>query len=287
LSNEIWQIYTQDKLPNEHTVVGSVHVAPQVYSPQLRNSRDILVYLPPSYFIGEKRYPVIYMHDGQNLFDEMTSYVGEWKVDESMEEVALSEGLEAIIVGIPNHQSDRMHEYSPYDTRWGKSKAVEYLAFLTDTVKPLIDSSFRTLPERETTGVAGSSMGGLISLYAFLRCPNVFGLVGAMSPSFWLVNQQILRDIENAPHVSGRVYLDIGEQEMSWRRGRAASQQLTNTVRRVYDALVAKGYEPNREIAYVEDPEGVHHESAWARRFPRMIRFFLSTEPELVFREPA
>jgi predicted alpha/beta superfamily hydrolase len=285
-SNGIWQIYTQDKLPDQHTIVGSVRIALQIYSPQLNNSRDILVYLPPSYFTSEKRYPVVYMHDGQNLFDEMTSHVGEWHVDENMEAIASSEGLEAIIVGIPNHGAERMQEYSPYDTRWGKSKAAEYIAFITDTIKPLVDSSFRTLPNRETTGIAGSSMGGLISFYAFLRSPYVFGLVGAMSPSFWLVNQHIQKDIENAQRLPGRIYLDIGGQELSWRRGQAASKQLTNTVKNVYDALIAKGYRPNREIAYIQDPEGVHHEAAWAKRFPQMIRFFLSTQPELVFQEP-
>lgn len=285
MSNAVWQIYTHDKSPGEHTVVGSVRIAPQIHSPQLGNRRDILVYLPPSYHVSEKYYPVVYMHDGQNLFDEVTSFVGEWRVDETLEEIAHSEGYEAIVVGIPSVGEERMLEYSPYDTRWGKSKAAQYLAFMTETVKPLVDSSFRTLPGRSTTGVAGSSMGGLISMYAFLRCPQVFGWVGAMSPSFWLVNHHIIHDIEQMPYIPGRIYLDIGEQEISSRRA-GKSQQLTSTVRQVYEALVVRGYQPNREILYVTDPEGVHHESAWARRFPQMIRFFLSPQPEQVIQPP-
>lgn len=285
MSNAVWQIYTHDKSPGEHTVVGSVRIAPQIHSPQLGNRRDILVYLPPSYHVSEKFYPVVYMHDGQNLFDEVTSFVGEWRVDETLEEIAHSEGYEAIVVGIPSVGEERMLEYSPYDTRWGKSKAAQYLAFMTETVKPLVDSSFRTLPGRSTTGVAGSSMGGLISMYAFMRCPQVFGWVGAMSPSFWLVNHHIIHDIEQMPYIPGRIYLDIGEQEISSRRA-GKSQQLTSTVRQVYEALVVRGYQPNREILYVTDPEGVHHESAWARRFPQMIRFFLSPQPEQVIQQP-
>ncbi len=282
MSNTIWQVYTYDKSPGEHTVVGSVRIASHLHSPQLGNHRDILVYLPPSYHVSEKYYPVIYMHDGQNLFDEVTSFVGEWRVDETLEEIAQSEGYEAIIVGIPSIGEERMLEYSPYDTRWGRSKAAQYLAFITETVKPLIDASFRTLPGRSTTGVAGSSMGGLISMYAFLRCPQVFGWVGAMSPSFWLVKQRIVRDIEETAYIPGRIYLDIGEQEISSRRSKDSAQQLTSTVEQVYEALVIKGYQPNSEIIYITDPEGVHHESAWARRFPQMIRFFLSPQPEQV-----
>src|SRR5205085_774096 len=174
-----------------HTVVGDLRVLEGVSSPQLGNRRDILVHLPFSYRQGHQRYPVLYMHDGQNLFDEATSFCGEWEVDETMEELR-HEGLEAIVVGIPNMGDQRCEEYSPFPNRRFRSvRGAAYLAFLVETVKPLIDHTFRTLPERDHTGIMGSSMGGLISLYAFFRHPEVFGFAGVMSPSLWFARQSI------------------------------------------------------------------------------------------------
>src|SRR5690348_4734548 len=122
-----------------HTVVGTLKIYLGLWSPQLQNRRDILVYLPPSYSTGQRRYPVVYMHDGQNLFDDATSFVGEWKVDETMETLS-KEGIEAIVVGIPNQGEQRLDEYSPFRDRLrhgGRGDA--YLSFVVRTVKPLID----------------------------------------------------------------------------------------------------------------------------------------------------
>jgi len=150
-----------------HTIVGTVRVLDQVYSPELENRRAILVYLPPDYDSSQQRYPVIYMHDGQNLFDQATSYTDEWQVDETME--ALSRGgYPAIVVGIPNMGEQRIDEYSPFDDpAHGVGQGHAYLAFIVETLKPLIDQQFRTLPDRLHTGIMGASMGGLISLHAF------------------------------------------------------------------------------------------------------------------------
>ena len=157
----------------DHRISGIVRVAPQLPSPQLGNRRDLLVYLPPSYHRTTRRYPVIYMHDGQNLFDHATSYAGEWGVDETMEMLAHTEGLEAIIVVIPTAGPQRLAEYTPFhDGRLGGGRGDDYLAFIVDTVKPLIDGNFRTLPNRRYTGIMGSSLGGLISLYAFFQRPT-------------------------------------------------------------------------------------------------------------------
>src|SRR5215212_12069243 len=130
---------------SEHTIVGTVRVLNQVTSPELGNQRDILVYLPPAYDFSQQRYPVIYMHDGQNLFDEATSYNGEWQVDETME--ALSQaGYPAIVVGIPNLGARRIEEYNPFpDPQHGVGQGQAYLAFVVETLKPLIDQEFRTL----------------------------------------------------------------------------------------------------------------------------------------------
>src|SRR5688572_21409124 len=118
----MWHDYLEDKDPNEHTISGEMRILPAVYSSQLDNHRDVLVYLPPSYADGDKRYPVIYMHDGQNLFDRATSFVGEWQVDETMETLA-AEGKEAIVVGLHNLDNERIHEYAPFDSqRFGAAK---------------------------------------------------------------------------------------------------------------------------------------------------------------------
>ena len=162
--------------------VGNVRRLGQVHSPELGNHRDIHVYLPPSYANSGRHYPVVYMHDGQNLFDHAMSFAGEWGVDETLERIA-HEGVEAIVVGVPNMGAARTNEYSPYrDDRLGGGHGDAYVRFLTDTLKPLVDQQFRTRREPEHTGLAGSSMGGLISLYGFLRRPDVFGFAGVMSP---------------------------------------------------------------------------------------------------------
>jgi enterochelin esterase-like enzyme len=176
-----WETYPpEDGL--EHTVTGTVRILREVQSPELENVRDLLAYLPPSYGTGERRYPVIYMHDGQNLFDQATSFGDEWRVDETMQEVAVG-GVEAIVIGVPNMGPERCEEYSPFvDPAQGGGCGDEYLDFVVRTVKPLVDADFRTLPEREHTGIVGSSMGGLISLYGFFREPGTFGFAGVMSP---------------------------------------------------------------------------------------------------------
>lgn len=254
-----------------HTVVGDVRVLKGLYSPQLGNRRDLLVYLPPSYSAGQKRYPVLYMHDGQNLFDDATSYVGEWHVDRSMEGLA-EEGLEAIVVGIPNAGTERLNEYSPFrDPRHGGGKGQRYLEFLTATIKPLIDAEFRTLPSRETTGVMGSSMGGLISLYAYYRFPEVFGRAGVVSPSFWFAEGAIYGYVEGAAQVAGRLYMDVGYREITL--SHVSSRRYLEGVRRMNRLLLAKGWTKGRDYLYVEDKEGVHNEAHWARRFPQMMRF--------------
>lgn len=255
-----------------HTVRADVRVFRGLYSPQLGNHRDILVYLPPSYMASQKRYPVLYMHDGQNLFDEATSYVGEWCVDETMDELA-KEGLEALVVGIPNAGVRRLDEYSPFrDSEHGGGEGEAYLRFLIETVKPLVDRDFRTLPQREHTFVMGSSMGGLISLYAFFRHPHVFGGAGVMSPSLWFGDRKVFDYVEGAPFVPGRLYMDVGHRESTL--SDVSSRRYLADVRRMHRILLRKGYEEGNYL-YVEDRQGVHNEADWARRLPVALRFLL------------
>lgn len=266
-------------LQTRHTVVGTLVVIPQVASPQLGNRRDLLVYLPPSYGCDERRYPVLYMHDGQNLFDEALSFAGEWQVDETMERLS-AEGREAIVVGVPNMGHDRMLEYGPFAEGSSQpGRADSYLAFLAETVKPLIDTTLRTLPDQANTGVAGSSMGGLISLYAFFRRPEVFGFAGVLSPALWFGRGATLEYVARAAHRPGRLYIDIGTREgpahPSPALGRSVSWRMLANARRLRRILLRKGCRPGESLFYVEERGGLHNEAAWARRLPEALRFLL------------
>ena len=238
-------------------------------SRELGNSRDLTIYLPPGYARAGGGYPVIYMQDGQNLFDPMTSFAEPWRIDDAMRREA-AHGVHAIIVGIPNMGKDRIAEYSPFvDAKVGGGKGDLYIDWIVGTVKPLLDRRFHTRPERQYTGIAGSSMGGLISLYAYLREPATFGSVAVMSPSLWFAQRSIFSTLAASGHYPGRIYLDIGHRE-----GAAALED----ARRMRAALVAKGYEEGRELKWVEDPDGRHSEVDWGRRFGPAVSFMLRGE---------
>ncbi len=278
----VWLDYTARYPDSTGHITGIIRVAPDLFSPQLNNRRDILVYLPPSYHTTTRRYPVIYMQDGQNLFDNATSYAGEWGVDETMETLGREDGLEAIIVGIPNAGIRRLDEYTPFrDPRLGGGQGDAYLDYLCATIKPLIDRDFRTLPGRRHTGILGSSLGGLISLYAFFERPAVFGFAGVMSPSLWFAGEAIFDYVASAVYIPGKLYLDAGTREYGEEhRPRvhraAASRRYYASVRRMKGLLVRKGYRPLRDLMHVEEKWAGHSESSWARRLPPALRFLLS-----------
>jgi predicted alpha/beta superfamily hydrolase len=260
-----WIDYDEARPGGRERVLGTVKVLRAVASEVLGNERDVLVYLPPSYPVANRTYPTLYMHDGQNLFDHETSYAGDWGVDETLEALA-GEGLEAIVVGIPNAGEKRLDEYGPFpDPALGGGRAADYLAFLVDTVKPLVDHSFRTTGEAARTATIGSSMGGLVSLYAHFARPDVFGLAGAFSPSIGFGRGAMMRFLREAPKVPGKVYLDIG-----------AKERMSPLVHEARNVLIEKGYRSGKDLLFVEDVAGSHDEASWARRLPRALRFLLS-----------
>lgn len=277
----LWQDYADVYPRGQHTVVGDIKITRGFESPQLANQRDILVYLPPSYWSSIRRYPVIYMHDGQNLFDDATSYAGEWHVDEVM--VALAgEGAEAIVVGVPNMGERRFNEYMPFpEPNLQDVQGDAYVAFIADTLKPVIDRDFRTLAAAPTTGIAGSSLGGLISLYAMFRRPQIFGLAGVFSPALRWGGGDVFAFVQQAPFAPGKLYLDVGTAEGIGPAGgasqRALAQRYLSQVRRMHHLLLRKGYREEYDLRYVEEEGGIHHESAWARRLPDALRFLLSS----------
>ncbi len=255
-----WQDYQAYISHRHHSVVGTLKVLPDLFSPQLDNERDVLVYLPPSYDQTDIRYPVIYMHDGQNLFDRATGFAGnEWEVDETLEALS-GEGVEAIVVGLPHMNAHRLQEYNPFpDFRNGHGG--RYLNFVVDTLKPIIDRDFRTLKDRTHTGLLGSSMGGLISLYGFFHRSDIFGFAGVMSPALWIAGGAIYDFVETQPYVPGKIYIDNGTRESSARKMNAL--------------LNEKGYVAGKDLLYTIEPDGEHTEAAWARRLPDALRFLL------------
>jgi predicted alpha/beta superfamily hydrolase len=262
-----------------NSVTGTVYVWPSLNSPELSRSREIAVYLPPSLASGEggeRQYPVIYFHDGQNVFDSHTSYVGEWQADETLEKLA-EDGIEAIAVAVPNAGEDRMDEYSPWRGRSGFGRrrvgghGDAYLKWLVEEVKPLVDRSFPTRHDRVGTGTIGSSLGGLISLYAVVRYPNTFGFVGAMSPSLRWHDYKIVDFFDGWRGPRPRIHLDMGGREF---------KGLTEDARQMRDMLLANGWSEGTDLSYVEDRYGHHHEDAWARRLPDALRFLLADAVE-------
>lgn len=207
------------------------------------------------------------MQDGQNLFDPEESFAGSWEVDEAVHAQA-PRGAEAIVVGIPNAGERRVDEYSPFRQEgYGGGQADGYLRFLLEGVKPLVDRRFRTLPDRERTGIGGSSLGGLLSLYGFFRHPGSFGCVAALSPSLWFANGAIFRFIEAARFVPGRIYLDAGTEE---------SAGMVGELERMAALLRRKGYREGDTLRVVVDAGATHHESHWGRRFRNALPFLLN-----------
>ncbi|HET9441470.1 MAG TPA: alpha/beta hydrolase-fold protein [Longimicrobiales bacterium] len=270
-----WQDYTAHD-HNDQRAHGLLKILRGLHSPQLNNARDVTVYLPPSYPTrGDRRYPVLYMHDGQNLFDPRTSFAGEWHVD-GVIDAASDEGLEAIVVGIPNMGAERCNEYSPFDdARHGPARGDAYLHFVIDTLKPIIDADFRTHPVPHQTGIVGSSMGGLISLYGFFARPDVFGLTGVMSPALWYGQREIFSFLEQAHEARGRIYVDVGTKE--------GTEELRD-VTRLRDRLLEIGYRHGHDLLFIVDFGAGHNEEAWARRMKKMLEFFYKQQSDA---EPA
>ena len=271
-----WQDYKKNR--GKHTVTGTLLVQENIHSPQLDNLRDILVYLPPGYHQEDKHYPVIYMHDGQNLFDSETSYAGEWGADETLEKLS-AEGIACIAVGIPNIGADRHHELSPFPKRFeSRGLGDAYLGFIIETVKPMIDEAFRTLLGREHTGILGSSMGGYISLYGFLAHPDIFGLAGVFSPAFFFGKDAIFPFAEKQVFNPGKIYMDVGTEEGSgwpWFLRKRVTKRFIQQAREMEMLLLDKGYITGKTLLYIEDEGAIHHESAWANRLPDALRFLL------------
>jgi predicted alpha/beta superfamily hydrolase len=260
-----------------HTLTGDVRLHKDFHSQLLGNNRNLIVYLPPGYDSGSKRrYSVLYFHDGQNLFDGATSFISgqEWRLDETAQGLIAAGKIEPlIIVGLYNTGKDRVEEYTPVQDPKYKvgGKADLYGRMLVEEVKPFIDRAYRTLKDAKHTGLAGSSLGGLVSIYLGLKYPHVFGRVAVVSPSVFWGDKFIVHYVEalrNKP--DERIWLDIGTKE--GRDDKEALETVTNA-RLLESTLIKKGWKPGKDLKYFEAQGAEHNERAWAARVGPILEF--------------
>ncbi|MCA1030276.1 alpha/beta hydrolase [Bacillus timonensis] len=253
--------------------MGSVQIIEHFYIPQLKKTRRVWVYLPNSYEKTKRKFPVLYMHDGQNLFYDEESHSGAWKVDEAIDTLsAIDENYEVIVVGIDNGGEERLHEYNPWyiDRHKFGGKGNQYLDFIVHTLKPFMDKKYRTKPDREHTGIAGSSLGGYISIYAAVKYQEIFGKVAGFSNALWHDDKLLVNYIKQ--HKLGKsvkFYLDTGECESD---DNEFNRTTIEEHREMYSILKEAGVE-RQEIKLLIDPTGVHNEKFWKKRFPDAFRW--------------
>lgn len=253
------------------SLTGNIQKINGFESKVLNNKRNIAVYLPPSYTKeAARRFPVIYMHDGQNVFDGMTSYIPnqEWRADETAESLINAGIIEPlIIVAIDNGGSERGNEYVPINTKSGYGgKADLYGKMLIEEVMPMINTKYRTKTGPEYTGLIGSSLGGYVTSYFGIQHPEVFGRLGVMSPSVWVDNQSILKLVRSPANRVRRpkIWIDCGGQEPAI---------MPQGAKDLFDAYVKNGWRPNSDVVLLIEPNAGHNETAWARRLPSVLTF--------------
>ncbi|WP_460612274.1 alpha/beta hydrolase-fold protein [Hymenobacter seoulensis] len=254
--------------------------------PQLGRTRRVWVYLPNDYAAAPaKRYPVMYMHDGQNVFDACTSFSGEWGVDETLAQLQ-QQGFDvtgSIVVAVDNGGGERLNELSPWkNPEYGGGQGQQYVDFIVQTLKPYVDATFRTLTGREYTGIAGSSMGGLISTYAALRYPQVYSKVGVFSPAFWFAKDSLFQYLrQHRPQPDTRFYFVSGTTE---------SETMVPLMQAMRDSLGRAGV-PTANLYFTTPPDGKHAEWFWKREFSAAYTWLMKpavrtgnrTEAELAF----
>ena len=255
-----------------HTVSKNVQVLDENFEmPRLGKYRHIWVYLPPGYNKSKTRFPVMYMQDGQNVFDEYTSAYGEWGADECLDSLIAAGKPGCIIVAIENGQMERMSEYNPYEFTWKRDSVKtfppqgdEYLKDIIETLKPFIDKKYRTLPSKENTIITGSSMGGLISYYAAIKYPDVFGKAGIFSPAFWTASgiDSLTDAIGN--YMKGKYFFYMGGKE---------GGSYVDDMKRIREKV---GKNSSAFIYSVIDPEAEHNEKAWRKWFAEFYKWIMA-----------
>ncbi len=233
-------------------------ISTDFYMPQLNRNRRIWMYFPPDYETSGLSYPVLYMHDGQNLFDASTAYSGEWEVDETLNTLAQEGKHVPLVVGIDNGGGDRIDEYTPWaNSQYGGGDGEKYMQFIVETLKPYIDQNYRTLSGRENTGILGSSLGGLISHYGSLKYQDVFSKAGLFSPSYWFSDS-----VWGFTHSTGK------QEEMRFYQlcGNSESAGMVGDMQRMNDSLLSIGFSQEKVFNKIV-AGGQHNEKLWREAF--------------------
>jgi predicted alpha/beta superfamily hydrolase len=262
-------------VPGLHTLTGLFREHRKFNSDALGNERTIVVYLPPGYDQAtDTRYPVLYMQDGQNLFDAATSFAGiEWKVDEAAQKLISAGQIEpVIIVGVYNSEQ-RTNEFTPpASSASASAQGQQYARFVVEQVKPFIDQTYRTRPDRASTSLAGSSMGGLISLYILKSYPQTFGKIALLTPHLRTADRDIVAELSR-PDTNWlketRIWLDMGDKGGDNYPGPAPMDDARNLVR----LCDAAGLKKDIDYKYTELPGGEHNEPAWQARIDQVLIF--------------
>ncbi|UPQ79531.1 alpha/beta hydrolase-fold protein [Flavobacterium azooxidireducens] len=256
---------------NNSTAAANVQIlSSNFYMPQLDRNRRIWLYLPPDYQTSTKNYPVLYMKDGQNLFDNLTSFAGEWEVDETLNTLFNQGDYGAIVVGIDNGLGERQNEYSPWvNAQYGGGQGDEYMEFIAETLKPYIDENFRTRTEPQFNALIGSSLGGLIATYGVCEYPNLFRKLGSFSPAYWFalddLNSYLNSPIDLSNH---RSYFVAGQNE--------SSTMVTNT-NTIKNAMQNNGMSSDNTLTKF-DSYGTHTESYWRGEFGAAYQWLFMDE---------
>lgn len=252
--------------PGIHTIAGDLRVLDSNFPlPQFNTLRRIWIYLPPGYDTSTLSYPVLYMLDGQNLFDVATTAFGtEWAVDESMENIIGNGGQQAIVVGMDHGDAARINEYTPWSNpNYGGGAGENSLDFVVNELKPYIDLHFRTVPGRMHTAIAGSSLGGWMAMYMALERPDIFSKAGVFSPSFWYSDSCYQHASAQGHQFPMRIAMVAGDQE---------SNSMVPDMYRMRDTLLANGFS-NAELSVTNHFDGQHSEWYWAREFPAVYNW--------------
>jgi alpha-glucosidase len=262
----IQSVFSQEIEEIKSTATKNVSIIQQEFTiPNLNEkSHKIWVYLPPNYETSTENYPVIYMHDGQNLFDVKTAYAGEWNVDETLNTLFEKTNKGFIVVGIENAGEERINEYTPWPhEKYGGGKGAIYIQFIVNTLKPFIDQNYRTKPQQKYTGLMGSSLGGLISYYGGLKYPNTFGKIGALSTSFWFSNEVENFTQENGNIKNVKMYLLVGGNE---------GEGMVEDTQKFEYLLRNTGFKSKNLTSKIVE-EGKHNEAFWQSEFLEIIKW--------------
>lgn len=258
-------------LPFKPNFLPKVHLISEEFEiPQLNKTRRVWALLPYDYETSNESYPVLYLQDAQNLFNENAKY-GNWEIDKKLAVMSEYNIGKIIIIAVEHAEKERILEYNVGNTVLGNGQGKKYIRFLTDTLKPFVDDNFRTKPERENTGIGGSSMGGLVSIFSGIMYPEVFGKLMIFSPSLWVVPKIKLSFLDMDEPQDTRIYLYAGGDE---------SATMIDHVKNFKKRLLKKdSLSDKMKIRLSINMEGKHNERFWSDEFPKAIEWlFFSTK---------